>query len=108
LLLGAYVSVELLGQQIPDTFILPREALHNGDNVWLRRPDSTLEIRPVTVLWKNRETVVVGDGLRVGEELITSSLSFAADGMKVTTAGMAKASKRPAGKPESALKPAKN
>jgi RND family efflux transporter MFP subunit len=108
LLLGAYVSVELLGQQLPDTFILPREALHHGDNVWLRRPDSTLEIRPVTVLWRNRETVVIGDGLYAGEELITSSLSFASDGMQVTTADMAKASKRPAGKPESVLNPAKN
>ena len=108
LLLGAYVSVELLGHQIPDTFILPRETLHNGDNVWLRRANSTLEIRPVTVLWRNRETVVIGDGLHAGEELITSSLSFASDGMKVTTADMAKASKRPAGKPESASNPAKN
>lgn len=108
LLLGAYVSVELLGQQLQDTFILPREALHHGDNVWLRRPDSTLEIRPVTVLWRNRETVVIGDGLYAGEELITSSLSFASDGMQVTTADMAKASKRPAGKPESVLNPAKN
>jgi RND family efflux transporter MFP subunit len=95
LLLGAYVSVELLGHQMPNTFILPREALHNGDNVWLRRPDSTLEIRPVTVLWRNRESVVVGEGLEAGEQLITSSLSFASDGMQVTLAS--EAASRPVG-----------
>lgn len=87
LLLGAYVSVELLGHEMPDTFLIPRETLHNGDNVWLRRPNSTLEIRPVSVLWKNRDTVVVGEGLKVGEQLITSSLSFASDGMEVTLPG---------------------
>jgi RND family efflux transporter MFP subunit len=84
LLLGAYVSVDLIGHEMPDTFLIPRSTLHNGDNVWLRRPNSTLEIRPVSVLWKNRETVVIGAGLEEGEELITSSLSFAADGMAVT------------------------
>jgi hypothetical protein len=42
------------------------------------------------VLWKNRDTVVIGEGLAAGEQLITSSLSFAADGMEVTVAGEAK------------------
>ncbi|KRP37630.1 MAG: hypothetical protein ABS34_01825 [Opitutaceae bacterium BACL24 MAG-120322-bin51] len=89
LLLGAYVTVDLVGHQMPDTFLIPRETLRHGDHVWLRRPDSTLEVRPVTVLWKNRETVVIGEGLAEGEQLITSSLSFAADGMEVTVAGEA-------------------
>ena len=89
LLLGAYVAVDLVGHPMPNTFLIPRETLHHGDHVWLRRPDSTLEIRPVTVLWKNRDTVVIGDGLAAEEQLITSSLSFAADGMAVTVAGEA-------------------
>jgi multidrug efflux system membrane fusion protein len=91
LLLGAYVSVDLVGHEMKGAFLLPRDTLHHGDNVWLRRPDSTLEIRPVTVLWKNRDTVVIGAGLNAGERLITSSLSFASDGMEVTIAGEAKA-----------------
>lgn len=89
LLLGAYVTVDLVGHEMADTFLIPRETLRNGDNVWLRRPDSTLEIRPVSVLWKNRDTVVIGEGLDAGEQLITSSLSFASDGMRVTVAGEA-------------------
>ena len=100
LLLGAYVSVELVGHEVPGAFLIPRETLHNGDNVWLRRLDSTLEIRPVTVLWKNRDTVVVGAGLNTGEQLITSSLSFASDGMEVTVAGEA------AVRPEKSPRPA--
>jgi RND family efflux transporter MFP subunit len=90
LLLGAYVTVDLVGHPMPNTFLIPRETLRNDDHVWLRRPDATLEIRSVSVLWKNRDTVVIGEGLAAGEQLITSSLSFAADGMKVTVAGEAK------------------
>jgi hypothetical protein len=75
---------------MPNTFLIPRETLRNDDHVWLRRPDATLEIRSVSVLWKNRDTVVIGEGLAAGEQLITSSLSFAADGMEVTVAGEAK------------------
>ena len=90
LLLGAYVTVDLVGHPMPNTFLIPRETLRNDDHVWLRRPDATLEIRSVSVLWKNRDTVVIGEGLAAGEQLITSSLSFAADGMEVTVAGEAK------------------
>ena len=90
LLLGAYVTVDLVGHPMPNTFLIPRETLRNDDHVWLRRPDATLEIRSVSVLWKNRDTVVIGEGLAAGEQLITSSLSFAADGMAVTVAGAAK------------------
>jgi RND family efflux transporter MFP subunit len=90
LLLGAYVTVDLVGHPMPNTFLIPRETLRNDDHVWLRRPDATLEIRSVSVLWKNRDTVVIGEGLATGEQLITSSLSFAADGMEVTVAGEAK------------------
>ena len=75
---------------MPNTFLISRETLRNDDHVWLRRPDATLEIRSVSVLWKNRDTVVIGEGLAAGEQLITSSLSFAADGMAVTVAGEAK------------------
>ena len=90
LLLGAYVTVDLVGHPMPNTFLISRETLRNDDHVWLRRPDATLEIRSVSVLWKNRDTVVIGEGLAAGEQLITSSLSFAADGMEVTVAGEAK------------------
>ncbi len=102
LLLGAYVTVDLVGHEMPDTFLIPRETLHNGDQVWLRRPDKTLEIRPVSVLWKNRDTVVIGEGLAAGEQLITSSLSFASDGMEVTVAGEVKP--RPAARPQGAAR----
>jgi len=87
LLLGSYVAVEFVGEELPGSVTIPRDALHNGDNVWIVRPDSTLEIRPVEVVWKNRDTVVIGSGLNIGERLITSSLSFAADGMAVSVIG---------------------
>lgn len=87
LLLGSYVAVDLVGDELPGSVTIPRDALHNRDNVWIVRDDSTLEIRPVSVVWKNRDTVVIGSGLTAGERLITSSLSFAADGMAVSVIG---------------------
>ena len=87
LLLGSYVAVELVGDELPGSVTIPRNTLHNGDNVWIVREDSTLEIRPVSVIWKNRDTVVIGSGLTVGERLITSPLSFAADGMAIAVIG---------------------
>ncbi|CAA6677241.1 MULTISPECIES: efflux RND transporter periplasmic adaptor subunit [unclassified Lentimonas] len=87
LLLGSYVAVELVGHELPGSVTIPRNTLHNGDNVWVVGEGSKLEIRPVSVIWKNRDTVVVGSGVNVGERLITSPLSFAADGMAVSVIG---------------------
>ncbi len=87
LLLGAYVEVILEGRPMPGAFEIPRSALHHGDVLWLMRANGTLEIRPVDVGWKNRETVLIRDGVEAGEALIITSLSFASDGMAVVAAG---------------------
>ena len=91
LLLGAYVEVILEGRPMSGAFEIPRSALHNGDVLWLMREDGTLEIRPVELAWKNRETVLLRGGVEAGEALITTSLSFASDGMAVLTAEQATA-----------------
>lgn len=102
LLLGSYVAVELQGNELAGSVTIPRAALRSGDVVWLMTAESTLEVRPVEVIWKNRETVVIGSGLSVGDRLITSSLSFAADGMSVVQVGDEPQRKKPAAPAEAA------
>lgn len=87
LLLGSYVSVELQGGELSGSVTIPRAALRSGDVVWLVDANSKLQIQPVEVVWKNRDTVVIGSGLELGDRLITSSMSFAADGMSVQEVG---------------------
>lgn len=85
LLLGAFVEVLIEGNSMPHAFEIPREALQNGDLVWLKRPNGTLETRPVEVAWRNRDTVLIRSGVSAGEHVILTSLSLASDGMLVRT-----------------------
>ncbi len=81
LLLGAYVRVEIEGPGFPAAAEIPREALREGDVVWLMDKDDRLAIRPVEVLWRRPETVLVGGGLRAGERVVLTALSMPVPGM---------------------------
>ena len=81
LLLGSYVRVDFYGERIPGSFRIPREALREGDKVWIMNEEDRLEVRPVGIAFKERESVVIDKGLQEGERLIVSPLPLALPGM---------------------------
>jgi hypothetical protein len=81
--LGLFVEVELYGATLPAVFPVPRGALRGGDEVWLVDDDARLQIRPVEVARRERETVLVAAGLQRGERLVLTPLSGAAAGMEL-------------------------
>jgi RND family efflux transporter MFP subunit len=83
LLINSYVSVAVYGNELRDIFTIPRTALREDDTVWLAGRDNTLEIRPVTVIWRDREHVFITEGLAEGERLIISGLATPVAGMPV-------------------------
>jgi multidrug efflux pump subunit AcrA (membrane-fusion protein) len=74
LLIGAYVDVEIEGRELVQVAELPREALREGDAVYLVGPEDELEIRPVEVVWRQRDRVLVGKGLAAGDRVVLSPL----------------------------------
>ena len=87
LAVGSFVDLELQGKLLPAVSVIPRRALRDGDTVWLVDQDSLLQIRPVQVLRRERESVVIGDGLQDGDRVIVTALAGAADGLKVRVRG---------------------
>jgi multidrug efflux system membrane fusion protein len=67
---------------------LPATALfHQGEHpaVWVLRPnDSTLELRPVTVLRYSERDVLIGAGLHAGEQVVMQGVHTVTAGEKVT------------------------
>lgn len=82
LLVGAYVEVEIEGDDLADVIEVPRDALRNGNTVFAYDA-GTLAIRPVDVIWRRRDSVLVGSGLRPGERVIVSPVPGAIAGMKL-------------------------
>jgi RND family efflux transporter MFP subunit len=80
---GAFVDVHLAGTTLSDVFTIPRRAFRDNAQVWAVHGDDTLRIRNVTPLRVEREVVVIGEGLAEGDRLVLTTVSGAADGMRL-------------------------
>ena len=87
LLLGEYVRVEIEGSPLSQVFRIPRIALRDNDTIWVVGDDSTLQIRPVTTIWRDTETVFLDQGLNPGDRVIVSDLAAPVEGMKIQMEG---------------------
>ncbi|HEX4878500.1 MAG TPA: efflux RND transporter periplasmic adaptor subunit [Limnobacter sp.] len=89
LLLAQYVKVRFEGITVPNAFKLD-PAHVRGNTVWVNQ-QGELDVREVQVLFRSAEYVLVGEGLKDGDEIITSNLGAAVDGMAIRTAEQAPA-----------------
>ena len=83
LLLGNFVEVKIDAGVLEDTLTIPREALHEGNQIWVVGADNLLKILPATILWSEKETLMIANNLSQGETLVVSDLRVALPGMKV-------------------------
>ena len=89
LLLNSYVRVEIEGGKIEKVAAIDRNFLRDGDKVWIMDKENKLEIRSVEISFRSREQVLVTEGLREGERLITTHLSAPVQGMPLRTTSTA-------------------
>jgi multidrug efflux pump subunit AcrA (membrane-fusion protein) len=80
---GLFVNAEIEGVNAQSVMVLPRVALRNNDKVYVINADSKLEIRTVDVLSTTDERVLVTGGVSNGEQVVTSPLPAAVNGMQV-------------------------
>lgn len=83
LLLGAYVHVDIEGESMVDVVEVPRSAVHQGRFVYVYGKDDRLSVRQVTVAWRKPTTLLISKGLADGDEIITSRLSNAVEGLEL-------------------------
>lgn len=83
LLLGGYVEVRIEAGQIENALVIPREALREGNLVWTVSPAHRLHIHPATILWTEKDTLLIENDLGSDLELIVSGLRVALPEMTV-------------------------
>jgi len=103
MLLGALLRVEIDGTPLDNVFDIPRTALRDGAQVWILTDKDELEVRPVDIAWSDRDRALIRTGLSAGEKLITSDLTVARQGMKLSAG---KATTQPTSGPASQPAPA--
>ena len=83
LAVGLFVDAEILGHRFEDVVVVPRSAVHAGDRIHVVDAADRLRIRPVEVLRREHDRVVVRSGLERGERVAVSRLAIPVEGMQV-------------------------
>lgn len=82
---GTFVEVTIAGRDLESVVAIPRHALREGNTLWVVK-DNMLSIREVEVVRRDREQVLIREGLTAGDQIVTSALDVATDGMVVRVA----------------------
>ncbi len=81
--IGLFVEAKIDGITLKNVFEIPINSISKDNEVYIVDKDNQLELRKLTVLKKYSEFVIIKDGLRAGERIVTSKLSTASNGIKV-------------------------
>ena len=81
LLLNSYVRARILGPEVPGAKLISRAHLREGDTVWIMNAKDELEIRPVEIIYRGEEEVMIGGGLVTGERIVMTNLRTPVAGM---------------------------
>lgn len=81
--MGTYVRAEIQGRSADGLIELPREALRDGDRVFIADEDSKLDIRAVDVVRSTAERVYLADSIEPGERVITTAIAAPIPGTRL-------------------------
>ena len=80
---GLFVEAEIEGRLVDDIYSLPRAALRGNNQVVVVDGESRARLRPITLLQRLPDRVLVSSGLEPGDRVVTSPLALTIDGMPV-------------------------
>lgn len=83
ILLGDTLNVHIQGKHYENIFALPTSLLRANSTVWVMTDKNELSIKPVHVLYKNNQSILIDEGLTPNDKIITTYLTAPVEGMKV-------------------------
>jgi multidrug efflux pump subunit AcrA (membrane-fusion protein) len=84
LLPGMFVEVLIQGRVLKNAVAVPRDAIHNGNQVWVVE-NERLHVRALDIVRTDEKFAYATSGLTEGAAIIVSSLDIVVDGTKVRT-----------------------
>ena len=100
---GQFINVALTLSTQSDAVVVPSEAIQvgqDGQHVFVIKPDSSVEVRPVVVARTNEGEAVIAKGLQPGEQIVREGQFLLGPGSRIevkdgktTEAGAPKAEK---------------
>lgn len=85
--MGTFVEADIAGRAAEGLIVLPSEALHNGDQVYLANDEDELEVRTVNVVRSTPSWVYVDDSILPDDRVITTAIPAPVPGLKLRVRG---------------------
>jgi membrane fusion protein (multidrug efflux system) len=110
---GMFVTARVGGYVRPDAIVIPQLSVQQGSNghlVYVVKPDNTAEVRPVVVGdYLGDKDIVILDGLRAGDKVVTDGVLKVVPGkpVQIAAAGSAASAGEAASAPPKAAGPPK-
>jgi len=82
-LLGSYVKVRIHGGTFDNVYAIPRQALREGEVIWVNDRDDKLQIRNINIVWRRKDDVLAKVDIKEGEKLILSRVRSPLPGITV-------------------------
>ncbi len=82
LLPGMFVEVLIEGNVLKNAIAVPRDAIHNSNEVWVSK-DGQLRIIPLDIVRADRDFAYAMSGLDDGDTIVVSALDTVVEGMSV-------------------------
>jgi len=79
---GMFVTIRIKGKMVNNAYVLPRHVVYGGDVVYTLDEDQ-LKVKEIGILRSYKDSVIVNNGLSEADQIISSPLSGAVDGMRV-------------------------
>lgn len=83
ILLGSFVKVRIDAGSIDDVYVIPRQALREGNRLWLINSEGVVSFREVKILWRRIDELLIDTNLVPEERIILSRLQSPVAGMIV-------------------------
>ena len=86
LILDTLIETHIEGRPIDKVVRLSRAYVREGDTVWVMN-DGKLEIREAEIVFRDAEHAYIQEGVRDGEQVVTTTLATVAEGVGLRKAG---------------------
>ncbi|MAI80168.1 MAG: hypothetical protein CL917_14565 [Deltaproteobacteria bacterium] len=83
LAVGLFVDAVIEGTQLSEAIVLPRNALQQGNRVFLLDDENRVHLQGIEIARAERDQIVVKGGLRPGDRISVTPMPWAVEGMQV-------------------------
>ncbi len=104
---GLFVRASIQGRRMAKVFELPRMTVQDEAFITIIDKDNRLRRQAVEILKKNKESVIVGSGVKAGQRVLMSFLETVVDGMRVRTSDQVQDQKQNNARSQESSKPSR-